>query len=87
MINYKNLIHITHVTYIITSYSTSKQYCFKINVEQLLDRLLNWGIEVGKDILAAIIIYIVGRFIIKQISRLVSKILENVNWKSVYRHS
>lgn len=76
MINYKNLIHITHVTYIITSYSTSKQYCFKINVEQLLDRLLNWGIEVGKDILAAIIIYIVGRFIIKQISRLVSKILE-----------
>ena len=48
----------------------------KINVEQLLDRLLNWGIEVGKDILAAIIIYIVGRFIIKQINRLVSKILE-----------
>ena len=32
----------------------------KINVEQLLDRLLNWGIEVGKDILAAIIIYIVA---------------------------
>ena len=48
----------------------------KINVEQILDRLLNWGIEVGKDILAAIIIYIVGRFIIKQIGRLVSKILE-----------
>lgn len=48
----------------------------RINVEQILDRLLNWGIEVGKDILAAIIIYIVGRFIIRQISRLVSKILE-----------
>ena len=48
----------------------------KINVEQILDKLLNWGIEVGKDILAAIIIYIVGRFIIKQIGRLVSKILE-----------
>ena len=28
----------------------------RINVEQILDRLLNWGIEVGKDILAAIII-------------------------------
>lgn len=48
----------------------------RINVEQLLDRLLNWGIEVGKDILAAVIIYIVGRFIIKQISKLVSKLLE-----------
>lgn len=59
----------------------------RINVEQILDRLLNWGIEVGKDILAAIIIYIIGRFIIKQISRLVSKILENGNWKSVYRRS
>lgn len=47
-----------------------------INVEQLLDRLFNWGIEVGKDLLAAIVIYIVGRFIIKQVGRLLSRILE-----------
>ena len=47
-----------------------------IEVEQMLTKLLDWGIEVGKDLLGAIIIYIVGRFIIKQIGRLLSRILE-----------
>ena len=41
-----------------------------IDVEQLLTKLLDWGIEVGKDLLGAIIIYI------KQIGRLLSRILE-----------
>lgn len=59
----------------------------KINVEQLLDRLLNWGIEVGKDILAAIIIYIVGRLSSNKSADWSAKFWKNVNWKSVYRHS
>ena len=47
-----------------------------VEVEQLLSKLLDWGIEVGKDLLGAIIIYIVGRFIIKQVGRLLARILE-----------
>ena len=47
-----------------------------VDVEQLLSKLLDWGIEVGKDPLGAIIIYIVGRFIIKQVGRLLARILE-----------
>ena len=47
-----------------------------VEVEQLLSKLLDWGIEVGKDMLGAIIIYIVGRFIIKQVGRLLARILE-----------
>lgn len=47
-----------------------------IDVEQLLSKLLDWGIEVGKDLLGAIVIYIVGRFIIKQVGRLLARILE-----------
>ena len=46
------------------------------NPEQVLQSLINWGVEVGKDIIAAIIIYIIGRFIIKQILRIVKKIFE-----------
>ena len=46
-----------------------------VNVEQVLDKLLAWGLDTGKSILAAIIIYIIGRFIIRQIMKLVSKIL------------
>lgn len=48
----------------------------EVDVEQLLSKLLDWGIEVGKDLLGAIIIYIVGRFIIKQVGRLLARILE-----------
>lgn len=48
----------------------------KINVEQLLDKFVNWGIECGKDIIGAVIIYVVGRILIKLISRLVSGLLE-----------
>ena len=47
-----------------------------VDVEQLLSKSLDWGIEVGKDLLGAIIIYIVGRFIIKQVGRLLARILE-----------
>lgn len=47
-----------------------------VDIEQLLPKLLDWGIEVGKDLLGAIIIYIVGRFIIKQVGRLLARILE-----------
>lgn len=48
----------------------------KITLDEFLGRLSDWGIEVGKSILSAVIIYIVGRFLIKQISRIVVKILE-----------
>ena len=44
------------------------------DVDKLLDRLINWSI--GKDVIGALLIYIIGRFIIKQISRLLAKLLE-----------
>lgn len=47
----------------------------RVNVEQILDKLLNWGINAGKSIIGAILIYVIGRFVIKQINRLVCKIL------------
>lgn len=46
------------------------------DVQLLMYNLTNWGVEVGKNILAAVLIYVVGRFIIKQISRLLAKLLE-----------
>lgn len=47
----------------------------RVNVEQILDKLLNWGIDACKSIIGAILIYVIGRFVIKQINRLVCKIL------------
>ena len=48
----------------------------QMTVTQVLDKLINWGMEAGRDILAAILIYVIGRFIIKYIGKLVVKILE-----------
>lgn len=47
-----------------------------INVEQLVDKLITLSVDFGKNIIAAILIYIIGRFIIRQISRLVGNLLE-----------
>ncbi len=47
----------------------------RVDVVQLLEKLQNWGIEVGKNILAALVIFVVGRFVIRQINRLFMKIL------------
>ncbi|WP_300729340.1 mechanosensitive ion channel domain-containing protein [uncultured Bacteroides sp.] len=48
----------------------------KVNLEQVLEGLINWGIESGKSIIGAIIIYVIGRYIIKILSRLLARILE-----------
>lgn len=56
--------------------SASSSSKFKVDWDSLFERLTDWSIEIGKSILGAILIYIIGRFIIKQINRLVSKILE-----------
>ena len=47
-----------------------------INFEQLIHNLIDTGMEAGKSIIGAIILYVVGRFIIKQINTLVAKLLE-----------
>lgn len=62
--------------FLVTLLDASSKIASKINVEQILDKLLNWAIEMGKDILAAVLIYIIGRFVIKQINKLLAKILE-----------
>ncbi len=45
-------------------------------IEQVLEKMVDFGMDVGKDIFVAILIYSVGRFIIKQISVLIAKVLE-----------
>ena len=47
-----------------------------INVEQLIHNLIDTGMHVGESIIGAIILYVIGRFIIKWVNRLVAKVLE-----------
>ena len=45
-------------------------------LEQALEKLVDFGMDAGKDIFVAILIYSIGRFIIRQISILIAKVLE-----------
>ena len=48
------------------------------NVDLCLDKLLDFSVDAGKNIFIACLIYSIGCFIIKQINRLVAKILLNM---------
>ena len=50
------------------------------SVGQVLEKLINFSLEAGQNIVGAILIYVIGRFIIKQISKLLSKILIKRNF-------
>lgn len=45
-------------------------------LELVITRLIDFAVSAGKGILIALLIYVIGRFIIRQISSLVSKLLE-----------
>lgn len=48
----------------------------KANFEQVIDSLINFGMDAGKNIIGAILIYVIGRFIIKYINKLLANLLE-----------
>ena len=45
-------------------------------LDHAIQSLIQFGMEAGKNIIGAILIYVIGRFIIKQIGNLLAKILE-----------
>ncbi len=59
----------------LTILSTMSNVASKVDIEVLVDKFVNWGLETGKSIVGAILIYVIGRFIIKQLSKFVATIL------------
>ena len=45
-------------------------------IDRLIEKLVTEGVSLGKHILMAIVIYVVGRFIVKLINRLVTNAME-----------
>lgn len=44
-------------------------------MQQLVEKLLDWGVDAGGRILGAIVIFVVGRFLISFLNRMVARIL------------
>ncbi len=50
---------------------------FTTQLQELMSRLIESGVTLGERVLAALIIFIVGKYIIKWVNRLFAKVLEN----------
>lgn len=48
-------------------------------IQMLAEQLISWGVSAGGRIIAALIIFIVGRFLISFLNKLVAKLLEKRN--------
>lgn len=55
------------------------------NFEQLLDNALTWSIDLAANIVIALVIFFVGRFLITRISNLVNKLLKKSSWDIVLK--
>ena len=53
--------------------------------EQVLDNALTWGIDLAANIVLALLIFFVGRFIILKINGLSNKILKKSSWDGVLK--
>lgn len=49
------------------------------DVDKLLSDLLDWGVEVGKSLILAVVLYLVGSFLIKLINKFFGKLIEKRN--------
>ena len=45
-------------------------------VQQLLQKLLDWGINAGGHIIGALLIFLIGRFLIRILNKMLARILE-----------
>ena len=61
---------------LLTLLNVASSVTSRVNIEAVIDKLISWGIETGKNIIGAILIYVIGRFLIKQIGKLLTKFLE-----------
>ena len=55
------------------------------NFEQVLDNVLTWSIDLVANILIALVIFVVGRFLIIQFDKLFNKVLKRSSWDSVLK--
>lgn len=49
------------------------------NMDRLLEKLLDWSLSAGRSILIAIVIFVVGRFLIRLVNSLVARMLSRRN--------
>ena len=47
-----------------------------VHLNQVLGQLINWAMEAGRHILVAIVVYVIGHYIVKFINHLVAKLME-----------
>ncbi len=70
---------------IIQAQSTFGELIKEGNYKQVMDNVLTWSINLIGNILIAILLFIIGRFIISKINNLFSKVLKRSSWDIVLK--
>ena len=66
------------LTFLQTAATTEGSVAALDKVQELIQQLTNWGISTGKQIIAALIIFLVGRLLISVVNKLVAKLRLNL---------
>lgn len=53
--------------------------------QQLMDNMLTWGLDLLVNILIAVVIFVIGRFLILRIDRFVGKVMRKSSWDVVLK--
>lgn len=56
-------------------------------LQTLAEQMYDWGISAGKHLISALIIFVVGRFLISFLNRMVANIMIKGKWIRAYRVS
>ena len=48
-------------------------------LQDMLNQLIEWGVQMGTRVLGALVIFIVGRYVVKLINKLVARLLSSSN--------
>ena len=52
-----------------------------VSLDVFLTKMIDLGISVGSKILLAIVVFLVGRWIVRRLNKLLAKIWKNVMWR------
>ena len=58
-----------------------------VSLDVFLTKMIDLGISVGSKILLAIVVFLVGRWIVRRLNKLLAKILEKRHVEALCRHS
>ena len=70
---------------VVNAQSTFAELAKEGNINQILDNALTWSIDLIVNILIALLIFFIGRFLISKVDKLFERVLRRSSWDIVLK--